>query len=640
MDTKQRVLTASILLAIATTATTAWMKYDRDAGPAAPVANDTHLMDTGTPRTSPATSSAHTSTARRLGSGFVPTIVASGTTAPAELQQHPVVEQARELLRKQKLASAAAANGGLPGSDEALAAEVYRARDLIIEADGSQYVRFDRQFQGLPVIGGGMVAHMKDGQLRWLNKTMDLQLGDGTAPAPALSADDAIADASAFFMGSTQQRPEARMVYFAEDNQPRLAYEVAFRGTDEAQRPAHELVYVDADKGGFLGKDALIVSATPATGRGFTIGRGQVALSTSKVSAAESDGRGRGFLLRDDRRGGGTVHDLAGANVNAETAGNHFPQPPMFDLDNLWGDERTGNAGRSAAEVHYGVSATWDYYLQQYERHGIHGDATGVKSYVNGKFVGDGGEALSNANAFWDGSQSHMVYGTGEPGVTHPLVAIDVAGHEMTHGVTDATSNLFYSADAGGLNESSSDIHGTLVEFFDNNANDPPDYLMGEGVRIDGSPLRYLFKPSLDRRSFDCYPAGGFKGDFISVRVLGHDPHYTSGVGNHFFYLLAEGQVVPASHRATVRTSDLTCNGAVGLEGIGRDAAGKIWYRAGLAMTERFTYPQARQATQVAAQELVDKGLMEATVVNAVACAWEAVSVPLPRGSSAARCLN
>ncbi|HEY5804442.1 MAG TPA: M4 family metallopeptidase [Lysobacter sp.] len=635
MDIKQRVLTASILLAIAATAATSWMNSGGDGahvGPPSSASKDPHPHD-------PAPAPARPAAAHRLGPGFVPTVVASGSTPAAGLEKHPAVIRARELLREQK----AADHGARTASSvdpQALDAEAYRPRDLIVEADGSQYVRFDRTFQGLPVIGGGLVAHIRDGQLRWLNKTMDLKLGDGRSPTPSLSVDEAIANAAGYFDGNSLQRPQTRVVYFAEDNQPRLAYEVTFRGTDASRRPAHDLVYVDADEGGFLGKDAQILSAQAATGRGFTIGRGQVPLSTSRVTATESDGRGRGFLLRDDRRGGGTVHDLAGANVNSDRGSNEFAQLPMFDLNNVWGDEQVGNVGRSAAEVHYGVSATWDYYRQQYERQGIQGDGIGVKSYVNGRFVNDRGAAVSNVNAFWDGNQSHMVYGTGEPGSTHPVVAIDVAGHEMTHGVTDATSNLFYSGDAGGLNEASSDIHGTLVEFFDNNASDPPDYLMGEGVRLDGSPLRYLFKPSLDKRSFDCYPAGGFRGDFISVTQLGHDPHFTSGIGNHFFYLLAEGQVVPVSHRTTVRPADLTCNGAINLAGIGRDAAGKIWYRASLAMTERFTYPQARQATQVAAQELVGKGLLGSTVVNSVACAWEAVSVPLPRGSRAARCLN
>ncbi|MGO4781027.1 M4 family metallopeptidase, partial [Lysobacter sp. 2RAB21] len=94
-------------------------------------------------------------------------------------------------------------------------------------------------------------------------------------------------------------------------------------------------------------------------------------------------------------------------------------------------------------------------------------------------------------------------------------VALDVAGHEMSHGVNFATANLAYSGDSGGLNEANSDINGTLVEYFDNNANDPGDYLIGESVLLSGKPLRYMFKPSLDlrtdgRASFDCYPQNGF----------------------------------------------------------------------------------------------------------------------------------
>ena len=66
-------------------------------------------------------------------------------------------------------------------------------------------------------------------------------------------------------------------------------------------------------------------------------------------------------------------------------------------------------------------------------------------------------------NAFWDGTQ--MTYGDGA-GNTHPLVELDVAGHEMSHGVTEDTAGLNYSGDAGGLNEATSDIFGTAVEFY------------------------------------------------------------------------------------------------------------------------------------------------------------------------------
>jgi Zn-dependent metalloprotease len=86
-----------------------------------------------------------------------------------------------------------------------------------------------------------------------------------------------------------------------------------------------------------------------------------------------------------------------------------------------------------------------------------------------------------------------MSYGDGA-GNAAPLTEIDVAGHEMSHGVTENTAGLVYSGDAGGLNEATSDIFGTAVEFYANNPSDPGDYLIGEEIDINGNgtPLRYM----------------------------------------------------------------------------------------------------------------------------------------------------
>jgi Zn-dependent metalloprotease len=120
------------------------------------------------------------------------------------------------------------------------------------------------------------------------------------------------------------------------------------------------------------------------------------------------------------------------------------------------------------------------------------------------------------------------------------VVTIDVAGHEMSHGVTQATAKLAYSRDAGGLNESTSDIFGTLVKYYANNPNDPGNYVIGDKHHEGG--LRKMYKQDIDGRSFVCYPLGGFRNT-ENDKVHGdvHNPHFTSGVGNRFFYLLAEG---------------------------------------------------------------------------------------------------
>lgn len=628
MSMKQRVLTASILLAVTGTTATALVTAHRysDAGNASAQAG-------GQASNAAASASTRTPAAARAATqapGFALAPTVSGATPGAQLAKHPAVARAREQLLAQKLGGA-----GAQADRAAIDAEQYLPRDVIVEADGSEHVRFNRDYQGLPVIGGDLVTHIKDGLLTSVSKTMDLKLGQGGAKAPKRSAAQAVTDAGVHFAGRFMDRPTSRVVYFAQDNQPKLAYEVTFRGLNKAERPVHDLIYVDADNGALLGRDSKIYSAEAAQGEGFTITRGKVAISTSKVGAEESDGRGAGYLLRDDKRGGGTLHNTGGTVVDLYFGGGDFTAPPMFDKDNVWGNEQMSNIERTGVEAHYGVSKTWDYYKKLYDRVGIFGDSKGVESFVNVTFsifyfIDAGG-----TNAFWDGEAKRMVYGNGDYGISNPVVALDVAGHEMSHGVTQATSNLAYAGDAGGLNEATSDIHGTLVEFFDNSPKDPPDYLIGENVMLDGTPLRYMFKPSLDvaedgSGSFDCYPAGGFTDE---------DPHYTSGVGNHFFYLLAEGQKVPKSHRKTLLPSDLVCNGATGLKGITPNTAGQIWYRANtLYLTSQSSYPQAREATQTAAQDLVDKGLLKASVVKSVACAWEAVNVALPEGSTGLRC--
>lgn len=215
-----------------------------------------------------------------------------------------------------------------------------------------------------------------------------------------------------------------------------------------------------------------------------------------------------------------------------------------------------------------------------------------------------------------------MTYGDGAT-TFYPLVSIDVAGHEMSHGVTSRTANLTYSGESGGLNESTSDIMGTMVEFFANGSFDVPDYKIGEMIyksnwagttsRAAFQPtkaLRYMYQPSLDGASKDCWYSG----------IGSIDVHYSSGVANHFFYLLAEGS--GATQWAPLGSP--TC-GAPAVTGITRDKAAKIWYRAlTVYMVPSTNYAAARLATINAANDIYGAGSTES---NAVAAAWTAVGV-------------
>jgi Zn-dependent metalloprotease len=304
--------------------------------------------------------------------------------------------------------------------------------------------------------------------------------------------------------------------------------------------------------------------------------------------------------MTDTTRGGGYTTDMANATRGSGTL--------FTDADNSWGNNSNSDRASAAADAHFGIATTWDFYKNTFGRNGIANDGKGALSKVH--------YSRNYVNAFWSDACFCMSFGDGD-GVTYgPLVDLDVAGHEMTHGVTSRTSNLTYSGESGGLNEASSDIMGSMVEFYANSALDTPDYLIGEEIYISNpgntKALRWMFNPSKDGASPNCY-----------VSNIGSlDVHYSSGVANHFFYLLAEGS--GARTYSGVNHTSPTCNGT-SLAGIGRTAATAIWFRA---LTVKFTsstnYAGARAATIAAANDLYGAGSAESA---AVAATWSAVGV-------------
>jgi Zn-dependent metalloprotease len=315
---------------------------------------------------------------------------------------------------------------------------------------------------------------------------------------------------------------------------------------------------------------------------------------------------GSTYQLKDPTRGNTYTTDMNNKSDSVLcqyfgygcSAGTLFTSP-----DNQFGNGTTGSRESAAVDAQYGTNVTWDYYKNVHGRNGIFG--TGAGSYNRVHY------GSNYVNAFWDGTK--MTYGDGDGTNYGPLVSLDVAGHEMSHGVTEHSANLTYSGESGGLNESTSDIFGTLVEFYANNAGDPGDYLIGERFDLKNHVgFRRMDNPQSDGSSANCWSSG----------VGNLDVHYSSGVGNHFFYLLAEGSGTKVIGGVT--HSSTTCNGST-VTGIGRDAAGKIWYRAlTVYMTSSTNYSGARTASLNAARDLYGAG---STQYNAVAAAWSAVSV-------------
>ena len=499
------------------------------------------------------------------------------------------------------MCSGASAAGNHPAVDRALAhlksqsndADAFTSRDLIVDADGRTHARFDRSYKGLRVIGGDLVVHSDArGAVRALSQT--LREAPRNETQATHDEDAAIAYAESLFAGTAEGRAHAQLVIYARGAQPVLAYDVVVAGMREGA-PSSLHMIVDAHSLQLLDKYDDVMTAA-SNGTADTLLSGAVPIVT--------DSGATNFTLRDPTRSGNSTVTMKNRTRGAGAS--------LTDADNVWGNFTTGDAVTVAGDAHYGMQLTWDFYKNTFGRNGIDDLGTKTTSRVH--------YSRNYVNAFWSDSCFCMTYGDGD-GVTYlPLVAIDVAGHEMTHGVTSRTAGLIYSGESGGLNEATSDIMGTMVEYAANNPKNPPNYLIGEriykannGIPNPTTALRYMFKPSLDGPSPDCY----------SGSIGGLDVHYSSGVANHFFYLLAEGAVVPAGFNLT--PAQLVCSGSSAITGIGRDAASKIWYRAlTVYMTSGTNYAAARAATLSAAADLYGTG---STNYNKVAAAWSAVSV-------------
>jgi zinc metalloprotease ZmpA len=462
------------------------------------------------------------------------------------------------------------------------------ATDSVADTDGTEHVRFARTYRGLRVIGGDLVVHgTAAGGFLGVSQTLGGPLTIGTTAS--LASPGAVRRALAEFAGRPASS-KTELVVFAREV-PTLAYEAVVEGLLDDQSPSELHVIIDATSAAILDSWDGVETAS---GTGFGFFNGDVALTTTATSS--------GFSLKDPLRGNQFTVDMKNKQGGSGTL--------FTDADNLWGNYLLSNRQTVGVDAQYGTAMTWDYYKNVHNRTGIANDGKGASNRVH--------YGRNYNNAFWQDSCFCMTYGDGDGSTFNPFDSLDVAGHEMSHGVTSRTSKLVYSGESGGLNEGTSDIFGTMVEYYANNANDTPDYKIGERLYKSGTTaLRFMYRPSLDGASADCYYSG-----IGSLNV-----HYSSGLANHFFYLLAEG-TAPAGGPAspTCDPGDLrVATGSGALTGIGHQDAEKIWYRAlTVYFTSNTNYAAARTATLNAAADLFGIGSSQQ---SAVAAAWAAVKV-------------
>ena len=277
----------------------------------------------------------------------------------------------------------------------------------------------------------------------------------------------------------------------------------------------------------------------------------------------------------------------------------------------------------AVVDAHVYSSFTYDYYFKRFGRKGLDNaniPMTNIVHLVKRADIFTATNLTYWANAFYAGD-GIMVYGEGcdctlgGQRINYFSAGLDVVAHELSHGVTEFTSNLDYVNESGALNEAFSDIMGTSVEFFYQPAGagrQKADYLIGEDVFTAGAPgtvdgIRSLANPS----------AFG-NPDHYSKRYIGTADnggvHRNSTIASHAFYLAIEG--------GTNATSGLR---VTGIGSTNRLQMERVFYRAfAQLMPSNATFALARTVTLQAAQDLY--GTTSAAYA-AVRDAWTAVGV-------------
>ncbi|BEL02932.1 M4 family metallopeptidase [Actinoplanes sichuanensis] len=469
-----------------------------------------------------------TSATLLVGSALVATATSTSAAPPS-----PVAPPSEA----QAVAGAESHIAARPADIEAADGDSYKVYRTTVDANGASHVRYDRLYHGLRVYGGDFVVHSKPGGA-YDGSSVGLLSPLSLSVTPKVSAAKATKTAEANFEGTRAATGTPELFVDASTGTGRLAWETVVSGwAPDKQTPSRLHVISDAQTGAYIGEFDEIETVA---GTGNSVYSGAVSIDTTLSGST--------YSMIDPSHGNGRTCDMNNGTSTCTT---------FTDADNTWGTGATSNRQSAGVDAHFGAAKTFDYFKNVHGRNGIFGTGAGVPSRVH----------YGNAyvNAFWDGAQ--MTYGDGS-GNSRPLVSLDVAGHEMSHGVTEAvvSGGLTYSGESGGLNEATSDIFGNMVEFYANTTVDPGDYQVGEKININGNntPLRYMYNPTLDGSSHGCWASN----------TNSIDVHYSSGPGNHFFFNLAEGT------GATAYGTSPVCGSAPAVTGIGRAKAEKIWFRA------------------------------------------------------------
>jgi len=374
-----------------------------------------------------------------------------------------------------------------------------------VNPDGSTTVRYQQQYQNLPVIGDDVIiSRFQNGNVKSAHGAVVNGIAaDVINVTPKLKANKAMQIAKRLSAGGAQlkaiqfENESNRLAIWLDgNNKARLVYEVTYM--QHGEQPSRPYLIIDAMTGEVL-KQFDNLQTADATGPGGNQKTGQYEYGTDF-----------GFL--DVQQSGSTCtmqnSNVKTVNLNHGTSGS---SAYSFSCSRNTFKEING-AYSPLNDAHYFGNVVFDMYNDWLNTAPLTFQLSMRVHYSS-----------SYENAFWNGSS--MTFGDGA-NTFYPLVSLDVSAHEVSHGFTEQNSNLTYSGKSGGLNEAFSDMAGEAAEYFMNGSN---DWLVGAQIFKGNGALRYMDDPTKDGRSI------GHQSDYTS----GMDVHYSSGVYNKAFYLLA-----------------------------------------------------------------------------------------------------
>ncbi len=506
--------------------------------------------------------------------------------------------------------------------------------------------RYQQYFKGVKVEHSTYIVAGKDDIVAYIMG--DFYTIEANTPVTPILTETAARTKAWLFMDGVEPADQntipAEFVFVENGRQPgglngkvRLAYKIFI--DSRAKALTHEDVYVDAISGDILFTNSLInkncYHTEKKTGQLTGIKNTSVVTSTnnnsplsiSPLAASIYSGTLTNMVTRlisGSYRLEATLatelypnhtrnigHQLvSGFSTIAQFNAAIAASTEVTDADNSWTAAEYNNANfdNTAFDAHWGTQRVYDYWKARHGRNSWNGSNGILNSFVHGDVNWD--------NAFWQGSGgiNSMFYGDGSnvAGGFSSLTSIDVTGHEIGHGVCQATSNLTYSNESGAMNEGFSDIWGAAIEHY----SDPHEvdavaksyFDIGEEITVGGGALRSMSNPKLYGQPDTYLQINWYSGAADNGGV-----HTNSGVLNYWFYLLVSGKI---------GTNDL--GNAYNVPALGWVDAEKITFLGETSLTSSATYSSCRTAMIAAATTLFGACSLQ---TEAVTRAWYAVGV-------------